>query len=114
MITATVAGIGGFTNTYDDDTNPYLTFAAVDNLVFHSARVLANATGYTYHVTVWGDRHSYSSGPVYSDHVRHCIGYSILPCPAMEAFESAGKVLREQLARAPIPGAQSTRVETVN
>lgn len=102
MITATVAGVGGFTNTYNDDTNPYLTFDAIDNLVFHATRVLANATGRTYHVTVWGDRHNYSSGAVYPDHVRLQIGYSALPCDAMEAFEHAGKVLREQLARSPV------------
>lgn len=102
MITATITGPGGFTNTYDDDTNPYLTFDAIDNIAYHSARVLANSTGYTYHVTVWGSRHNYSSGIVYSDHMRHCLDYSILPCPAMEAFEHAGRVLREQLARAPM------------
>lgn len=100
MITATVSGSGGFTNTYDDDTNPHIRFATIDSLIYHAARVMANATGYVYHVSVYDDHGRHSAGSVYSDHVRHCIGLSILPCGAVEAFEYHGAILKRQLEQA--------------
>lgn len=113
MITATISGIGGWSRTYDDSTNPHLSFNTVSDFFYHLTRHMANETGRTYHVTVHDERGHHDSGPVYGDALWDALGHSHpwerhhhvipergfppRPCTAREALDYHGKALRRQL-----------------